>query len=69
MADRGGGRTVGLWGRAGRLRPVPTFPVMPYAGPEDALAAEVAGKPPEATYITIDEVDRGNWAKAGRLLD
>ena len=30
---------------------------------------EVAGKPPEATYITIDEVDRGNWAKAGRLLD
>jgi len=30
---------------------------------------EVAGKPPEATYITIDEVDRGNWAKAGRLLE
>ncbi|HXH65367.1 MAG TPA: 4-oxalocrotonate tautomerase family protein [Mariprofundaceae bacterium] len=30
---------------------------------------EVAGKPPEATYITIDEVDRGNWAKSGRLLD
>jgi 4-oxalocrotonate tautomerase len=30
---------------------------------------EVAGKPPESTYITIDEVDRGNWAKAGRLLD
>lgn len=30
---------------------------------------EVAGKPPEATYITIDEVERGNWAKAGRLLE
>jgi len=30
---------------------------------------QVAGKPPEATYITIDEVDRGNWAKSGKLLD
>ena len=29
---------------------------------------QVAGKPPEATYITIDEVDRGNWAKSGKLL-
>ncbi len=29
---------------------------------------QVAGKPPEATYITIDEVDRDNWAKSGKLL-
>lgn len=30
---------------------------------------DVAGKPPEATYITIDEVSRENWAKAGKLLE
>ncbi|MCB1173113.1 MAG: 4-oxalocrotonate tautomerase family protein [Leptospiraceae bacterium] len=29
---------------------------------------EVAGKPPEATYIVIDEVSRENWAKKGQLL-
>lgn len=29
----------------------------------------VAGKPPAATYITIDEVDRSNWAKSGELLE
>lgn len=29
---------------------------------------EVAGKPPAATYIVIDEVPRENWAKAGALL-
>lgn len=29
---------------------------------------DVAGKPPEATYIVIDEVDRANWAKSGKLL-
>ncbi len=29
---------------------------------------EVANKPPSATYIVIDEVDRENWAKAGKLL-
>ena len=28
----------------------------------------VCNKPPEATYITLDEVDRENWAKAGKLL-
>lgn len=32
------------------------------------LMQQVAGKPPEATYVVIDEVDRENWAKAGRLL-
>ncbi len=32
------------------------------------LLLNVAGKPPEATYITIDELDRENWAKAGKLL-
>ncbi len=30
---------------------------------------DVAGKPPSATYVVIDEVDRGNWAKGGKLLD
>lgn len=29
---------------------------------------DVAGKPPEATYIVIDEVSRDNWAKKGKLL-
>lgn len=29
---------------------------------------EEAGKPPEATYIVIEEVSRENWAKSGRLL-
>lgn len=28
----------------------------------------VAGKPPEATYIVFTEVDRENWAKGGKLL-
>ncbi|MDH4229038.1 MAG: 4-oxalocrotonate tautomerase family protein [Nitrospirota bacterium] len=30
---------------------------------------EVAGKPPAATYIVIDEVPRTNWAKAGAPLE
>lgn len=30
---------------------------------------EVAGKPPSATYITIDEVPRTHWAKGGQLLE
>ena len=30
---------------------------------------EVAGKPPEATYIVITEVERNNWAKSGKLLE
>lgn len=29
---------------------------------------DVANKPKEATYITIDEVSRSNWAKGGELL-
>ena len=29
---------------------------------------EVAGKPPSATYVVIDEVDRGDWAVGGKLL-
>ena len=29
----------------------------------------VAGKPPAATYIVIDEVSRENWAKSGELLE
>ena len=30
---------------------------------------EVAGKPPEATYVVLTEVPRENWAKKGRLLE
>ncbi|MDV6237292.1 4-oxalocrotonate tautomerase family protein [Leptospira gomenensis] len=29
----------------------------------------VAGKPPEVTYIVIEEVPRENWAKGGKLLE
>jgi len=29
---------------------------------------DVANKPPEATYIVIDEVERENWGKGGKLL-
>ncbi|RMA93134.1 tautomerase family protein [Hydrogenothermus marinus] len=29
---------------------------------------DVANKPPEAIYIVIDEVERENWAKGGKLL-
>lgn len=32
------------------------------------LMQDIAGKPPEATYIVIDEVKRENWAKAGKLI-
>ncbi|MBI5378666.1 MAG: 4-oxalocrotonate tautomerase family protein [Nitrospirae bacterium] len=28
----------------------------------------VAAKPPEATYVVIQEMPRENWAKAGKLL-
>ena len=33
------------------------------------LMERIANKPPAATYITIDEVSRENWAKGGLLLD
>ena len=29
----------------------------------------IAGKPESATYVVIDEVPRGNWAKSGELLE
>ncbi|WP_029522843.1 4-oxalocrotonate tautomerase family protein [Persephonella sp. KM09-Lau-8] len=29
---------------------------------------EVANKPPSATYVVIEEVDRDNWGKGGKLL-
>ena len=29
---------------------------------------QVLGKPPEATYVVIDEVPGENWAKGGNLL-
>ena len=29
----------------------------------------VAGKPPAATYVVIDEVPRTNWAKGGSRLE
>ena len=34
-----------------------------------ATLARIAGKPPEVTYVTFDEVAEENWAVAGRLLD
>ena len=30
---------------------------------------EVAGKPPEATYVVLTEVPRSHWAKKGELLE
>ncbi|MFQ5508041.1 MAG: 4-oxalocrotonate tautomerase family protein [Leptospirillia bacterium] len=33
------------------------------------LMEEVAGKPPAATYVVIEEVPRSNWAKSGELLE
>ena len=33
------------------------------------VISEVANKPPEAILIFIDEVDRVNIAKSGKLLD
>ncbi len=35
---------------------------MPYVN------VKVAGKPPSATYVVIEEVDRENWGKGGELL-
>lgn len=29
----------------------------------------VAGKPPSATYVVIDEIPRTNWAKSGKRLE
>ncbi|ACO03895.1 MAG TPA: 4-oxalocrotonate tautomerase [Persephonella sp.] len=29
---------------------------------------EVANKPPSATYVVIEEIDRDNWGKGGKLL-
>ena len=29
---------------------------------------KVAGKPKDATYLVIDEVERENWAKGDKLL-
>jgi 4-oxalocrotonate tautomerase len=34
-----------------------------------ATLERVAGKPPGATYVVIEEVPRGNWAKGGVLLE
>ena len=32
------------------------------------LLEEVAGKPPSATYVVIEVVEKENWAVAGKLL-
>ncbi len=32
------------------------------------LLQEVANKPPSATYVVIEEIDRENWGKEGKLL-
>lgn len=29
---------------------------------------EVAGKPPEYTYVVIEEIERENWAMGGKLF-
>jgi len=29
---------------------------------------EIAGKPPSATYVVIEEVNKRNWAVGGKLL-
>lgn len=34
-----------------------------------ATLKQVAGKPEKSTYIVIEEVDRGNWAVGGDLLE
>jgi len=33
------------------------------------VISEIANKPPESVLVMIDELDRGNIAKAGKLLD
>ncbi len=32
------------------------------------ILEEVTNKPPSATYVVIEEVDRENWAESGKLL-
>jgi 4-oxalocrotonate tautomerase len=32
------------------------------------ILEEVARKPPEYVYVVFDEIDRGNWAMAGKLF-
>ncbi|NPA52019.1 MAG: 4-oxalocrotonate tautomerase family protein [Aquificae bacterium] len=32
------------------------------------LLEKVANKPPQATYVVIEEIDRDNWGKGGKLL-
>jgi len=34
-----------------------------------ATMEKVAGKPPESTYVVIQNMGRDNWAKSGKLLD
>ncbi len=33
-----------------------------------SVLEDVAGKPPKATYIVFEEVERENWAVGGNLL-
>ncbi|MDG6219086.1 MAG: 4-oxalocrotonate tautomerase family protein [Candidatus Thermoplasmatota archaeon] len=32
------------------------------------ILEDVAGKPSEYTYVVFDEIDRENWAMAGKLF-
>ncbi|WP_457601640.1 tautomerase family protein [Hydrogenivirga sp.] len=32
------------------------------------LLERVANKPPSATYVVIEEIERDNWGKEGKLL-
>jgi alpha-mannosidase len=56
VGDHGGGPTIEMLERAEQLRRVPTFPVLRYAGPEQALAAEAADKPPAGFPVWHDEM-------------
>ena len=56
VGDHGGGPTIEMLERAERLRRVPTFPVMRYAGPEDALPAVAHDEPAAGFPVWRDEM-------------
>jgi len=56
VGDHGGGPTIEMLERAERLRRVPTFPVMRYAGPEEALPAVANDKPAAGFPVWRDEM-------------
>ncbi len=56
VGDHGGGPTIEMLERAERLRRVPTFPVMRYAGPEEALPAVAHDTPAAGFPVWRDEM-------------